>query len=266
MNKVFNYIRVSSKEQNEQRQVEAMKEFNKANNIVNAIELIDKASGTNTDRDNLQLMLKVIGEGDLLVIKSIDRLSRNYKEVMQLWNEIISKGADIVVIDMPLLDTRQHKDLLGDFISNLILQVLSYVAQQETDFRKQRQSEGIAIAKQQGKHLGRPIAEYPSNWNEQYKAWKEGQQTAKATMDNLQLKRTTFYKLVKQYELTNDFANNTNKEVKDIKDYNLNEIKLLVANRKRVFEDLRADKNSILYKQYIEALERLKELELELQG
>ena len=87
MNKVFNYIRVSSKEQNEARQIEAMEKFNKDNNITNAIELIDKSSGTNTDRPNLQMLLKVIGEGDLVVIKSIDRLSRNYKEVIQLWNQ-----------------------------------------------------------------------------------------------------------------------------------------------------------------------------------
>lgn len=204
MNKVFNYIRVSSKEQNEKRQIEAMKEFNKANNIEGAIELIDKASGTNTNRPNLQLMLQVVGKGDLVVIKSIDRLSRNYKEVMELWNTITSKGADIVVIDMPLLDTRQHKDLLGDFISNLILQVLSYVAQQETEFRKQRQAEGIAIAKEQGKHLGRPKATYPINWEQAYQLWKEGQQTAKVTMESLGLKRTTFYKLVKQYEEQKD--------------------------------------------------------------
>ena len=200
MNKVFTYIRVSSKEQNEARQIEAMEKFNKDNNITNAIELIDKSSGTNTDRPNLQMLLKVIGEGDLVVIKSIDRLSRNYKEVIQLWNDITSKGADIVVIDMPLLDTRQYKDLLGDFISNLILQVLGYVAQQETEFRSKRQLEGIAIAKAQGKHLGRPKAEYPNNFKEQYELWKQGSQTAKATMDNLGLKRTTFYKLVKQYE------------------------------------------------------------------
>lgn len=200
MNKVFNYIRVSSKEQNEARQIEAMEKWNKDNNITNAIELIDKASGINTDRAQLQLMLKVVGEGDLVVIKSIDRLSRNYKEVMELWNTITNKGADIVVIDMPLLDTRQHKDLLGDFISNLILQVLSYVAQQETDFRKQRQAEGIAIAKKQGKHLGRPQAEYPSNWEQEYQTWKAGGQTAKVTMEQLGLKRTTFYKLVGLYE------------------------------------------------------------------
>lgn len=200
MNKVFNYIRVSSKEQSEQRQVEAMKQFNQTNNIVGAIELIDKATGTNTDRENLQLLLKVVGEGDLVVVKSIDRLSRSYKEVMELWNTITSKGADIVVLDMPLLDTRQYKDLLGDFISNLILQVLGYVAQQETEFRKQRQLEGIAIAKAEGKHLGRPKAEYPINWEAQYNNWKAGKQTAKVTMENLDLKRTTFYKLVNQWE------------------------------------------------------------------
>ncbi|MDO4536388.1 MAG: recombinase family protein [Clostridium perfringens] len=129
MGKVFNYIRVSSKEQNEARQIEAMRKFNEDNNIVNPIELIDKATGTNKDRPNLQLMLKVIGEGDLVVVKSIDRLSRRYKEVTELWNEITSRGADIVVLDMLILDTRQYRDLLGNFISNIILQVLGYVAE-----------------------------------------------------------------------------------------------------------------------------------------
>lgn len=210
MSKVFNYIRVSSKEQNEQRQIDAMNKFNLENGIKDPIQLIDKATGTNTDRPNLQLMLKVVGEGDLVVIKSIDRLSRNYKQVTQLWNEITSKGADIVVIDMPLLDTRQYKDLLGDFISNLILQVLGYVAQQETDFRKQRQEEGIAsmpiingkkVSKKTGRATGRPSTEYPSNWSEVYTAWKNGEVTAKVAMDQVGLKRTTFYKLAKEYEL-----------------------------------------------------------------
>lgn len=207
--KVFNYIRVSTKEQNEARQIEAMKKFNEANNIANAIELIDKATGTNTDREQLQLLLKVVGEGDLVVIKSIDRLSRNYKECKQLWEEITSKGADIVVLDMPLLDTRQYKDLLGNFISDLILTVLGYVAQQETDFRKQRQDEGISampivngkrVSKKTGKPTGRPNAEFPPNWEEEYQNWKQGFQTAKDTMEELGLKRTTFYKLVKMYE------------------------------------------------------------------
>ena len=207
--KVFNYIRVSTKEQNESRQIEAMKKFNEANNIANAIELIDKATGTNTDREQLQLLLKVVGEGDLVVIKSIDRLSRNYKECKQLWEEITSKGADIVVLDMPLLDTRQYKDLLGNFISDLILTVLGYVAQQETDFRKQRQDEGILampivngkrVSKKTGRPTGRPNAEYPANFKIEYEKWKAGEQNANKTMEQLGLKRTTFYKLVKMYE------------------------------------------------------------------
>lgn len=207
--KVFNYIRVSTKEQNETRQVEAMEQWNKENNVTNAIQLIDKATGTNTNREQLQLLLKVIGEGDLVVIKSIDRLSRNYKECKQLWEQITSKGTDIVVIDMPLLDTRQYKDLLGSFISDLILSVLGYVSEQETEFRKQRQLEGIAsmpivngkkVSKKTNRPIGRPKAEFPSNWEEQYTIWKNGKQTAKKTMDNLGLKRNTFYKLVNEYE------------------------------------------------------------------
>lgn len=207
--KVFNYIRVSTKEQNEQRQIVAMNEYNKANNIDNAIQLIDKCSGTTKNRPNLEMLLKVVGEGDLVVIKSIDRLSRNYKECKQLWEEITSKGADIVVLDMPLLDTRQYKDLLGNFISDLILTVLGYVAQQETDFRKQRQDEGILampivngkrVSKKTGRPTGRPNAEYPANFKIEYEKWKAGEQNANKTMEQLGLKRTTFYKLVKMYE------------------------------------------------------------------
>ena len=123
MNKVFNYLRVSTKEQNEERQRVAMQEFNQANGFENVIEMVDKSSGTNTDRPQLQLLLQVVGEGDLVVIQSIDRLSRNYNECKDLWKQITDKGADIVVIDMPLLDTRQHKDLLGNFVSDLIHQV-----------------------------------------------------------------------------------------------------------------------------------------------
>lgn len=202
MSKVFNYIRVSSKEQNEARQVEAMNKWNKENNVTNAIQLVDKATGTNTNRDKLQLMLQVVGEGDLVVIKSIDRLSRNYKECKQLWEQITNKGADIVVIDMPILDTRQNKDLLGNLITDLFLTILGYVAEQETEFRKQRQAEGIAVAKAQGKHLGRPKATYPNNWTVVYNQWKHKEITGKEAMETMNLKRTTFYKLVKEYEGT----------------------------------------------------------------
>ena len=200
MNKVFNYLRVSTKEQNEERQRVAMQKFNQANGFENAIEMVDKSSGTNTDRPQLQLLLQVVGEGDLVVIQSIDRLSRNYNECKELWKRITDKGADIVVIDMPLLDTRQHKDLLGNFVSDLILQVLAYVGQQENEFRRKRQAEGIAVAKAQGKHLGRPKTELPGNFKEEYDNWKAGHQTATATWTALGLTKTTFYKLVKQYE------------------------------------------------------------------
>ena len=142
----------------------------------------------------------MVGEGDLVVIQSIDRLSRNYNECKDLWKQITDKGADIVVIDMPLLDTRQHKDLLGNFVSDLILQVLAYVGQQENEFRRKRQAEGIAVAKAQGKHLGRPKTELPGNFKEEYDNWKAGHQTATATWTALGLTKTTFYKLVKQYE------------------------------------------------------------------
>lgn len=207
--KVFNYIRVSSRQQNEQRQLDQHREFNEANNFTNAIELIDKATGTNMDRPNLQLLLKIVGEGDLVVISSIDRLSRNYKEVIQLWNEITSKGADIVVLDMPLLDTRQYKDLLGDFISNLILQVLGYVAQQETEFRHERQMQGIAsmpvvdgkkISKKTNRPTGRPTIEYPDNWEDVYSKWINKEITGVKAYEQLRLKKTTFYKLVKKYK------------------------------------------------------------------
>ena len=200
MNKIFNYLRVSTKEQNEERQRVAMQKFNQANGFENAIEMVDKSSGTNTDRPQLQLLLRVVGEGDLVVIQSIDRLSRNYNECKELWKQITDKGADIVVIDMPLLDTRQHKDLLGNFVSDLILQVLAYVGQQENEFRRKRQAEGIKVAKDAGKHLGRPKAELPGNFKEEYDKWKTGQQTAIATWTTLGLTKTTFYKLVKQYE------------------------------------------------------------------
>lgn len=225
--KVFNYIRVSTKEQNEQRQIVAMNEFNQANGYDNTLMMIDKCSGTNSDRPQLQALIKAL-ESDhkiekgnnikiprLVVIKSIDRLSRNYDECRKLWQQITDTGADIVVLDMPLLDTRQHKDLLGNFVSDLILQVLAYVGQQENDFRRQRQAEGIAVAKAQGKHLGRPRAELPSNFQDEYEKWKQGQQTATVTWNNLGLTKTTFYKLVKQYEQSKATQSSDNNDTKD---------------------------------------------------
>lgn len=195
--RTYGYIRVSDTDQNEARQVKAMQEAGVDERFI----LIDKQSGKDFNRPQYQILKNALRECDLLIIKSIDRLGRNYKEIMKEWQEITQElKADIKVLDMPLLDTTLHKDLLGTFISDLILQVLAYVAQQERDNIKQRQAEGIAIAKAQGKHLGRPKAELPENFDTIYKTWKDGKVTAKKAMLEMNLKPTTFYKLTKQFE------------------------------------------------------------------
>ena len=140
--------------------------------------------------------------GDLLVITSLDRLGRNYTEIRQQWEYITHTiGADIRVLDMPLLDTSATGDSLDKrFIADLVLQILSYTAEKERAHIKERQKEGIAAARLSGKYLGRPKAKMPNGWGEIYTQWKNGEITAAAAMDILGLKRTTFYKLVKQYE------------------------------------------------------------------
>ena len=162
-NKIFGYARVSSKEQNEERQLEAFKDFN----IDERDIYIDKQSGKDFNREQYNILKKALRENDLLVIKSIDRLGRNYNMIIDEWKDITKNiKADIVVIDMPLLDTRNNKDLLGNFISDLVLQILSYVAEQERTFIKQRQKEGIANAKNNGIKFGRPKIEKPNNFDE----------------------------------------------------------------------------------------------------
>lgn len=196
-NRIYGYCRISDADQNEARQVKAMQDADVDERFI----LIDKQSGKDFNRPQYQILKNALREGDLLIIKSIDRLGRNYKEIMKEWQEITQEiKADIKVLDMQLLDTTLHKDLLGTFISDLILQVLAYVAQQERDNIKQRQAEGIAIAKALGKHLGRPKAEFPKDFEMVYKEWKAGKITAKKAMALLELKTTTFYKLVKQFE------------------------------------------------------------------
>lgn len=200
MNRTFGYIRISTKEQSVERQLKALKKLG----IEERDIFIDIQSGKDFDRTEYKNLKRALRPDDVLYIKSIDRLGRNYKMIVEEWNDITKNiKADIVVIDMPMLDTRQHKDLLGTFISDLILNVLSYVAENERTTIKQRQKEGIAIAKAKGKHLGRPKAEYPTGWNVVYVEWKENKITAKEAMEQLELKRTTFYKLVKQFEEVN---------------------------------------------------------------
>lgn len=197
MNKIFAYIRVSSKDQNVDRQLEEMKNLN-----INERDIfIDYQSGKDFKREKYQAMKYCLREGDLLYIKSIDRLGRNYKEILEEWNDIsMNIKANIRVLDIPMLDTTQYKDLIGNFVANLTLQILSYVAEVERLNTRQRQAEGIAIAKKKGKKFGRPPIQIPQQFPYYYNEWKKGNLLAKDVMNILNLKRTTFYKLVKQYE------------------------------------------------------------------
>ena len=194
-NKVFGYARVSSKEQNEKRQLEAFKDFN----IDERDVYIDKQSGKDFNRNQYNILKNVLRENDVLVIKSIDRLGRNYNMIIDEWKDITKNiKADIVVIDMPLLDTRKNKDLLGTFISDLILQILSYVAEQERTFIKQRQKEGIASAKSNGVKFGRPKIEKPDNFDIVVSQWKNKEIKTKEALELLHLRPNTFYTMVKE--------------------------------------------------------------------
>ena len=195
--KTFAYCRVSSTDQNEDRQVEAMLELG-----INERDIfIDKCSGKNFERPQYQALKLQLREGDVLVIKSIDRLGRNYKQICEEWREIVRDiKANIKVVDMPILDTTRTDGLIGEVISDIVLQLLGYVAEQERAFIKQRQAEGIKLAKEKGKRLGKPPIQYPDNWQEVYLVWKSGTITAREAMKRLNLKPTSFYKLAKNYK------------------------------------------------------------------
>lgn len=195
--KVFGYARVSSKEQNEERQLVAFKEFG----IDERDIYIDKQSGKDFNREQYNILKNILRENDLLVIKSIDRLGRNYNMIVDEWKDIVKNiKADIVVIDMPLLDTRNNKDLLGTFISDLVLQILSYVAEQERSFIKQRQKEGISNAMNNGVRFGRPKIEKPHNFDDVVFKWKNKELKSKEAMEILGLKPNSFYNLLKRWK------------------------------------------------------------------
>lgn len=198
MNKIWGYARVSSKDQNEERQIQELLPIISSE----AYLIIEKQSGKDFNRPKYQWLKEIMDPGDTLVIKSLDRLGRNYNQIKEEWNFLTKKGVYIRVIDNPLLDTSQYKnnDLMSQFMSNIVLEVLSFVAENERKNIKQRQAEGIAIAKASGKRLGRPRAQYPSNWSIVYSRWKQGSMTAVQAMKECGLTKTTFYKLVKQYE------------------------------------------------------------------
>jgi len=196
--KIYGYIRVSSKEQNEDRQVLAMREFGVADKNM----VVEKQSGKDFMRPLYQKLVKKMKPGDTLVIKSIDRLGRNYDEILEQWR-LLTKEKDlaIVVLDMPLLDTRQGRDLTGVLISDIVLQLLSYVAQTEREFIKQRQREGIAAAKERNVKFGRPECIKPENYLEIYTDWKEDRITACKAAELLGVSRSTFSKWAQQTKL-----------------------------------------------------------------
>ena len=192
--KIYGYVRVSTKEQNEDRQRIALLDFGvPLKNIY-----MDKQSGKNFERPQYQNLLRRLKQGDTLIIKSIDRLGRNYAEIIEQWRVITKeKKADIVVLDISLLDTRQCHDLMGTFIADLTLQILSYVAQAEREFNHQRQAEGIAAAKARGVKFGGIPKERPIEFNSVREEWEKGEISARKAAKQLGVTHPTFLKWAK---------------------------------------------------------------------
>ena len=188
---LYGYIRVSTKEQNEDRQRLAMCEFGISDREI----YMDKQSGKDFERPNYKRLIRKLKPGDTLVIKSIDRLGRNYEEILEQWRIITrEKKAAIVVLDMPLLDTRQGRDLTGTLIADIVLQLLSYVAQTEREFIRQRQAEGIAAAKARGTYMGRSPMEIPDTFPPVYEQWKRGEISGRGAARMLGVAQHTFNK------------------------------------------------------------------------
>ncbi|ARK20123.1 recombinase family protein [Sporosarcina ureae] len=196
-NRKFGYVRVSSKDQNESRQMEAIKKIGISNRDI----FLDKQSGKNFHREQYQLMKRMIRKGDILYIHSLDRFGRSKDDILNEWQELTKEiGADIVVLDMPLLDTTKYKDSIGSFISDLILQVLSWLAEDERDRIRTRQREGIDSALFNGVKFGRPSIEITDEFIQSYNKWQDGEITAVKAMEEADMKKTSFYKMVKVYQ------------------------------------------------------------------
>lgn len=195
--KIYGYMRVSSKEQNEDRQRIALTEMGVPEKNI----YMDKQSGKNFERKQYKRLLRKLNENSVLYIKSIDRLGRNYSELNEQWRVITKeKKADIVVIDMPLLDTRREKNLLGTFISDVVLALLSYVAENERTNIRQRQAERIAAAKARGVKFGRPPLPIPENFYQMHKAWRAGKITIEEAAKACNMCAKTFYSKAVKYE------------------------------------------------------------------
>lgn len=194
---IYGYIRVSSRDQNEDRQLIALREVGvEEKNIY-----LDKQSGKDFNRPQYKKLLRKLKKDDLLYIKSIDRLGRNYEEIQNQWRVLTKeKGIDIVVLDMPLLDTRRGKDLMGTFLSDIVLQVLSFVAENERTNIRQRQAEGIAAAKAKGVRFGRPPKPLPENFHSAYQRWKTGKITGTLAARECGMPLSTFRYRAAVYE------------------------------------------------------------------
>ena len=197
MGTMYGYIRVSSRDQKEDRQREAFRELL----IPEETIFLDKQSGKDFERPEYQRMVQRMKQNDVLYIKSIDRLGRNYGEILEQWRILTrEKGVDIVVLDMPLLDTRRGKDLMGTFLSDIVLQVLSFVAENERENIRQRQAEGIAAAKARGVKFGRPEYPYPENFREIYLDWRRKRITLRQAAEACGMPVGTFYGKARKFE------------------------------------------------------------------
>ncbi|MDE5866375.1 MAG: recombinase family protein [Lachnospiraceae bacterium] len=197
MTDIYGYIRVSSRDQNDDRQRIVLQKMNVPKKNI----FIDIQSGKNFERPSYKRMIQRLKKDDLLYIKSIDRLGRNYEEVLEQWRVLTKeKGIDIVVLDMPLLDTRRGKDLMGTFLSDIVLQVLSFVAENERTNIRQRQAEGIAAAKARGVKFGRPPLPYPDNFNEIHRNWRNKKITLRQAANACGMPIGTFYDKARKLE------------------------------------------------------------------
>ena len=197
---VYGYVRVSAKDQNEDRQIIAMREVGVSEKNIQ----MDKQSGKDFKRKQYKRLVRKMKKDDLLYIKSIDRLGRNYEEIIEQWRHLTKeKRIDIIVLDMPLLDTRRGKDLMGTFLSDIVLQVLSFVAENERSNIRQRQAEGIAAAKARGVKFGRPPKPLPENFHTVYQRWKNGKITGTKAAEECNMPITTFRYKADIYEKTN---------------------------------------------------------------
>lgn len=198
---VYGYVRVSSTDQNEDRQMVALREVSVPEKNI----FMDKQSGKDFERPNYKKLVRKLKAGDLLYILSIDRLGRNYKEIQEQWRLLTQeKRIAICVLDMPLLDTRNGKDLMGTFIADLVLQILSFVAQSERENIKKRQAEGIAAAKAKGVKFGRPEKKVPDDFGKLVRAWEQKRLPIGEVLKQCNMSEATFYRRVREYRRLKD--------------------------------------------------------------